>query len=274
MDFKEIISRTRDYNFHSHTQFCDGRASMESMARSAVAAGMKHYGFSPHSPIPIPSPCNMLTLDVDQYLSEVERLKNMPELRSCKFYAAMEIDYLGSEWGPANEYFKTLPLDYTIGSVHFIPSQKGEYVDIDGHFDSFARRMKQNFDGDIEYVVDTYYRQSLAMIEAGGFDILGHFDKVGLNANYYAPGIEDSSFYRSRVEGLVDVIIAHGCVVEINTKAREQHGRFFPGERYLHALVDAGITLVVNSDAHHPERITASRDEAFEILKRLGYAHS
>lgn len=274
MDFKEIISRTRDYNFHSHTQFCDGRASMEIMARSAVAAGMKHYGFSPHSPIPIPSPCNMLKVDVDVYLSEVERLKNLPELRSCKFYAAMEVDYLGPEWGPANEYFKTLPLDYTIGSVHFIPSQKGEYVDIDGHFDSFARRMKQNFDGDIEYVVDTYYRQSLAMIEAGGFDILGHFDKVGLNANYYAPGIEDSSFYRSRVEGLVDVIIAHGCVVEINTKAREQHERFFPGERYLHSLVDAGITLVVNSDAHHPERITASRDEAFEILKRLGYANS
>ena len=49
MDFKKIISSTHNYNFHSHTQFCDGRADMETMARAAVACGMEHYGFSPHS---------------------------------------------------------------------------------------------------------------------------------------------------------------------------------------------------------------------------------
>ena len=67
MDFNSIISQTRNYNFHSHTQFCDGHAPMSDMARAAAASGMRHYGFSPHSPIPIPSPCNMKAEDVDDY---------------------------------------------------------------------------------------------------------------------------------------------------------------------------------------------------------------
>ena len=274
MDFESIISQTRQYNFHSHTQFCDGHASMELMARAAVGAGMRHYGFSPHSPIPVSSPCNMLRADVDVYLAEVQRIKTMPELQSCRFYAAMEVDYLGDDWGPVNEYFKSLPLDYIIGSVHFIPSQSGEYVDIDGHFDSFAKRMKAYFRDDIDYVVDTFYRQSRAMVEAGGFDILGHFDKVGQNASYYAPGIEDGSHYRQCVESLIDMIIDRRCVIELNTKAREQHGRFFPGERYLPVLADAGITILVNSDAHQPDRIDASRGEAFNLLDRIRHVAS
>lgn len=274
MDFESIISQTRQYNFHSHTQFCDGHASMELMARAAVGAGMRHYGFSPHSPIPVSSPCNMLRADVDVYLAEVQRIKAMPELQSCRFYAAMEVDYLGDDWGPANEYFKSLPLDYIIGSVHFIPSQSGEYVDIDGHFDSFAKRMKAYFRDDIDYVVDTFYRQSRAMVETGGFDILGHFDKIGQNASYYAPGIEEGSHYRQCVESLIDMIIDRRCVIELNTKAREQHGRFFPGERYLPVLADAGITILVNSDAHQPDRIDASRGEAFNLLDRIRHVAS
>lgn len=216
----------------------------------------------------------MLQADVEIYLAEVERLKTLPELSDCKFYAAMEVDYLGDEWGPANDYFKSLPLDYTIASVHFIPTQSGEYVDIDGKFENFAKRMKACFRNDIDYVVDTFYNQSLRMVEAGGFDILGHFDKVGQNASYYAPGIEDGSHYRQCVEALINLLIDRKCVIELNTKAREQHGRFFPGERYLPALLDAGITILVNSDAHQPDRVDASRAEAFNILDRISHVNA
>ncbi|MBD5232818.1 MAG: histidinol-phosphatase HisJ family protein [Bacteroidales bacterium] len=266
MDFDKIISSTNNYNFHSHTQFCDGRAPMTVMAEAAVAAGMKHYGFTPHSPIPIPSPCNMKAEDVEEFITQGRRIASDPSLAACRFYIGMEVDYLSEEWGPAHSYFKNLPLDYTIGSVHFIPTQSGEPVDIDGHFDNFTRRMREYFRNDIDYVVQTYFDQNRAMIEAGGFDILGHFDKVGQNASYFAPGIEDGNHYQSLVNGLIDLIIERDITIELNTKARIQHGRFFPGERYLPRLVDAGVTILVNSDAHHPDRITASRAEALALL--------
>ena len=84
---------------------------MEMFAREVVAQGFTHYGFSPHSPIPIESSCNMLQIDVPVYLEEVNRIKKLYG-DNAKFYASMEIDYLGNEWGPSHEYFQSLPLDY------------------------------------------------------------------------------------------------------------------------------------------------------------------
>lgn len=269
MDFKKIISSTRNYNFHSHTQFCDGHAPIATMAAAAVACGMRHYGFTPHSPLPIESPCNMPTDTVADFVAEVRRLQRDPALSACRFYIGMEIDYLGPQFGPASDYFKHLPLDYRIGSVHFIPSQDGEYLDIDGSPDRFKQRMSDKFHGDIEYVVDTFYRQSMDKVHAGGFDILGHFDKISHNASEYAPGIADSSFYAQCIEPLLTYICEHRLTIELNTKARTQYGYFFPGESYLPRLMESGVTITVNSDAHYPDRITASRDEAFAILDSI-----
>ena len=118
IDFDKIINTGNLYNFHSHTQFCDGHAPMEDFVKEAIAERFTDYGFSPHSPIPFESPCNMSMAAVDMYINEFYRLKNMYGDK-INLYMSMEIDYLGTQWGPANEYFDTLPLDYRIGSVHF-----------------------------------------------------------------------------------------------------------------------------------------------------------
>lgn len=257
------------YNFHSHTQFCDGHATMAEFAQAAVEAGFRHYGFSPHSPIPIESPCNMAWTDVPAYLAEVERLKTLYQSSSTRFYASMEIDYLGHEWGPHVDEFQRLPLDYRIGSVHFIPGQEGMLIDIDGRFESFRRKMADHFHGDIRYVVDTFFAHSLDMLEHGGFDIIGHFDKIGHNASHYQPGIEQEPWYKRHMERIIEAIAASGVIVEINTKARADHGRFFPDPAYWSTLKRAGIPMIINSDAHRPTLINASRPEALSLLHSL-----
>ncbi|MDE7024966.1 MAG: histidinol-phosphatase HisJ family protein [Paramuribaculum sp.] len=267
MDILNTIGSSEAYNFHSHTQFCDGRATMAEFAEAAVKLGLKHYGFSPHSPIPIPSPCNMSRDDVPAYLAEVKRLQNLYLESGTKFYAAMEIDYLGEEWGPNNPYFKNLGLDYAIGSVHFIPSQEGVLVDIDGRFENFKTKMSEYFHNDIRYVVDTFYAQSRKMIEAGGMEIVGHLDKVGHNAGHYCPDIESQPWYEQHVHDLIDLIASKGMVAELNTKAWEDHKRMFPNTRYLKRIMERKVPLIVNSDAHYPNLISASRAEGFAQMR-------
>lgn len=268
MDLTAIITTTRHYNFHTHTQYCDGHDTMDTMARRAVADGFTHLGFSPHSPIAIPSPCNMRREDVDAYRAETARLgRELP----LQVYAGMEIDYLGPDHGPASPYFRDLGLDYAIGSVHFIPNQRGEYIDIDGSYERFARNMKEHFRDDLRYVVSKFYEQSSEMLDRGGFDILGHLDKVAQNAAPYAPGLEDEGWYADLTEAFIDKVSASGVTVEINTKGIESHGRFFPHERYWCRLAESGVRLMVNSDAHYAARLTAGRDEAFAMLDRQGY---
>lgn len=264
-DLDGILSTSR-YNLHSHTQFCDGRGTMDQFARAAADAGLLHYGFTPHSPVPFDTPCNMKADDVPAYLAEVERIRKKYD--TVQFYAGMEIDYLGPDWGPAHPYFAGLDLDYSIGSVHFLPakSDPSRFIDVDGRPERFVQYMHEYFDDDIEYVVEEFYRRSSAMVRAGGFDILGHLDKIGANASYYLPGIERRRRYLDALNALVDDVIASGVCVEINTKSLAQTGRLFPRETVVARLYRAHVPLLVNSDTHYPDLINAGRPYALSLL--------
>ena len=267
IDLLKIAQTSKRYNLHSHTQFCDGRAPMAEFVTKAIDAGFSDYGFSPHSPIPFESPCNMTKIDVPTYIEEIQRLKT-EYAGKIRLYASMEIDYLNSEWGPSNEYFDTLPLDYRIGSVHFVPCDDF-HIDTDGNFESFKEKMSEFFDNDIYMVVSAFYDQTIQMIEAGGFNIIGHFDKIGLNASYFQPGIEQEKWYRKRVKEVIDAIMDTHLIAEINTKSLAQHKRFFPHERYFRLMKQYGMPVVINSDAHHPELIESGRQEAIDIYNLL-----
>lgn len=264
-DLDSILSTSR-YNLHSHTQFCDGRGTMDQFARAAADAGLLHYGFTPHSPVPFDTPCNMKADDVPAYLAEVERIRKKYD--TVQFYAGMEIDYLGPDWGPAHPYFAGLDLDYSIGSVHFLPakSDPSRFIDVDGRPERFVQYMHEYFDDDIEYVVEEFYRRSSAMVRAGGFDILGHLDKIGANASHYLPGIERRRWYLDALNALVDDVIASGVCVEINTKSLAQTGRLFPRETVVARLYRAHVPLLVNSDTHYPDLINAGRPYALSLL--------
>lgn len=265
LDFNKLVLNDTLYNFHSHTQFCDGHAPMEEFVTKAIAEGFTHYGFSPHSPIPFESPCNMSFEDVDTYMCEVDRLKSIYGDK-INLYRSMEIDYIDQKWGPSVLYFDSLQLDYKIGSVHFIPLED-VYVDIDGRFESFKVKMKEYFDNDIKSVVEGFYNQSIKMIEAGGFDIIGHFDKIGHNASHFQEGIEEEPWYEALVLRTLDAIKDKRLIVEINTKAWEDHHRFFPNVRYFERLKQYEIPLLINSDSHHPMLINAGRESAISLLK-------
>lgn len=265
---KEIISSTTRYNLHSHTQFCDGHAPMEDMAAAAFNEGMLHWGFSPHSPICIESPCNMSRDDMKTYLAEVARLQEIYQGR-MDVLPALEIDFLSADFGPHIDYFQRLPLDYRIGSVHFVPNQEGVPLDCDGSFERFRRYLRDGYAGDLRYVTEKYFEQVLTMLERGGFDILGHFDKIAGNAAQADPSIEEQGWYEALVDDVISHSVAAGVTVEINTKAIHDRGRFFPARRWWEKLVAAGVPLAVNSDAHWPEKTNLGRDEALAEIENV-----
>lgn len=55
-----------------------------------------------------------------EYLAEIDRLKKKYSDR-LEIYTALEIDYLDETYNPSVPYFQELPLDYRIGSIHFLP---------------------------------------------------------------------------------------------------------------------------------------------------------
>ena len=250
-------------NYHSHCLYCDGRANMEDFIRFAISEGFTSYGISSHAPLPFSTAWTMEWDRMDDYLSEFSRLKEK-YADKIELAIGLEIDYLDEDSNPS------LPR-YRIGSVHMLYSPEREIVDIDTPADTFRQLIDKHFDGDLDYVVHLYYKNLLRMVELGGFDIVGHADKMHYNASCYRSGLLDEPWYDTLVRGYFTAIAEHGYIVEINTKAYHELGTFYPNERYFTFLKELGVRVQVNSDAHYPERINNARAEALAALKKAGF---
>lgn len=256
-------------NYHSHCLYCDGRANMDDFIRFAISEGFSSYGISSHAPLPFPTAWTMEWDCMEEYLNEFSRLKEKYS-HQIELAIGLEIDYLNEESHPASACFQELPLDYRIGSVHMLYDSRGEVIDIDTPADHFRELVNKHFNGDLDRVVHLYYEKLLRMVELGGFDIIGHADKMHFNASAYRPGLLDESWYDNLLHDYFSEIARRGYIVEINTKAFHDLGTFYPNERYFSLLKELHIPVQVNSDAHYPERINHGRPEALEALKKAG----
>lgn len=257
-------------NYHSHTLYCDGRAGMEDFIRFAVSQGFGSYGISSHAPLPFPTHWTMEWDRMDDYLAEFRRMKEK-YAEDIELAIGLEIDYLNEDSNPSVARFRELPLDYRIGSVHLLSDSDGEIVDIDVSADVFRGIVDKHFNGDLDKVIHLYYDRLLRMVQLGGFDILGHADKMHYNAAVYRPGLLDEPWYDDLVHDYFAEVVRKGYIVEINTKAFNTLGTFYPNERYFLLLKELGARVQVNSDSHFPERINSGRPEALAALKEAGF---
>lgn len=258
-------------NYHSHCSFCDGRAPFEEFVKEAISQGFYSYGVSSHAPLPFPTRWTMEWEQMEAYLDEFKNLRSK-YADEIELYVGLEIDYLNEESNPSVARFTELPLDYRIGSVHLLYDAAGEVVDIDCSPAVFKERVDRHFNGDVLRVIRMYFDRLFRMVELGGFDILGHADKMHYNASYYHPGLLDEPWYEALMKDYFSLVASRGYLVEINTKAYDSLGTFYPNSRYWELMKEYQIKVLVNSDAHYPERINAGRMEALRLLQAKGFA--
>ena len=208
---------------------------------------------------------------MEAYLDEFNNLRSK-YADEIELYVGLEIDYLNEESNPSVARFTELPLDYRIGSVHLLYDAAGEVVDIDCSPAVFKERVDRHFNGDVLRVIRMYFDRLFRMVELGGFDILGHADKMHYNASCYHPGLLDEPWYEALMKDYFSLVASRGYLVEINTKAYDSLGTFYPNSRYWELMKEYQIKILVNSDAHYPERINAGRMEALRLLQAKGFA--
>jgi len=208
--------------------------------------------------------------EVSAYLSEFNFLKEKYS-NQIDLFIGMEIDYLDAESNPANAYFQSLPLDYRIGSVHLLDGMDGEIVDIDGNREGFKENLKISLGGELKPVVETYFDKMMRMIDAGGFDFIGHCDKIFYNALFVCPDILEKEWYNRLMGEYYEFIAERGVMIELNTKAFDETGFFFPNAKYLPMIRDRKIPVLVNSDAHYPDRINSGLSLGYEALLNCGF---
>lgn len=261
-------------NYHSHCTFCDGRSIPEDFVKFAISHGFRAYGFSSHSPLPFETNWNMSKDEMPEYLAEINRLKAKYS-GQLEIYVGLEIDYLDETYNASIPYFTALPLDYRIGSIHFLPMSdrllEKNMVCIDGSFRDYAHSVIQYFDGDIRQLVKRFFQSTQQMIEAGGIDIVGHIDKIYMNGQKYADFSFDADWYQTPFKACLDLIAEKGLMLEVNTKNLVNKQETYPRMAYLSQIRQMNIPVMVNSDCHYPNLVNDGRDEALLLLKEAGF---
>ncbi|MDR2120792.1 MAG: histidinol-phosphatase [Tannerella sp.] len=261
-------------NFHSHCTFCDGRSEPEEFVCAALAQNFRAYGFSSHSPLPFETGWNMSASDMPAYLHEIARLKEKYRGR-IEIYAGLEIDYLDETYNASIPYFRSLPLDYRIGSLHFIPWQlplkEANMNCIDGCYKDFAEAVAKHYGNDIRLIIKKFFELSMRMVEAGGFDVIGHLDKIYMNGSLH-PGFDlAADWYRKPLAALFDLIAEKERIVEINTKNLRTKNQTYPHMNLFGEIRRRNIPVVVNSDCHYTALVNDGRAEALALLKEAGF---
>jgi histidinol-phosphatase (PHP family) len=259
---------------HTHSVFCDGHDSIETLCRHAYAQGFVSLGFSSHAPVR-----RKTGLETDWHLEEARLEPYLEEVRAARrrwagklpVYLGLEVDYIQGRMGPADGDYREMGLDYLIGSVHYVLSPRGNYIAVDSPPEEFSRDLRREFEGNGAALMEAYWDALEGMIQAGGFDILGHIDLVKKNKPPdYSP---EGTAYTRRIRRAAAAAASSGAVVEVNTGGliRGAVAEPYPSPALLKLLREGGAAVTISADAHRAEHLGGHYETARQLLLQAGY---
>ena len=260
-------------SFHTHSRYCDGTGDPEEYVLAALEKGFKALGFSSHAPLPFENDWTMQEVNLESYLKEINSFKRKYKGK-IEIYTGLEIDYIRDLMSPADSAYSSMGLDFTIGSVHVQKDEKtGEYPGIDYTVKDMEQLLHNTFRDDIRLLVESYYRDVEDMVVTGGFTILGHFDVVKKTNDGNRYFDENSRWYREAALKTLETVQKKGVIMEVNTGNSRwtDEGSIYPSPWILKTARKMEIPVMLNSDAHRPDRIDTHFSEALRVLKDTGY---
>lgn len=248
-------------DYHTHTPLCRHAAGEpEAFVDAALAAGLSEYGISDHAPA-LPEPFDdwrMHEAELPAYFEWIDRARRRAGGR-LPVRAGLECDWFED----CHEWIGTLaaryPWDYLIGSVHYLG---------DWDFDN-PKWLGRWASSDVETVWSHYWETYARMASSRLFDILAHPDLVKKFA--HRPGGDLDRYYVPAIEA----IAAAGCAIELNTAGwHKPCAEAYPAPRFLSLAHEAGIPLVISSDAHAPEEVARDFPRAIALARASGFTET
>ena len=243
-------------DYHVHTVWSDGAGTVEECVLAAVAAGLPEIGIADHvSPTPGPDedwwvqPGRMAAY-CDDVLAAAARHPEITVLLGleAEFEAGHEpeLDRLLDAW----------PFQFVVLGVHVVEGFA---------FDDPSLRADPRWD-DPDAMLAAYYRGMRAAAEYGRFDILAHFDYIGLWG--HRPG----TAVLPEIDAALDALAACGAAIELNSdRVTDPAGVMYPSVDILRAAHERGIPLTIDSDAHEAAHVGRLWDEAIAHARAAGY---
>lgn len=263
-------------NIHTHTTYCDGTSDPIEFVSIALELGWKHLGFSAHAPLPFDCEWDIPVSQIENYVHEISALQNHYQ-HQLNIHTGWEVDYLHGKGIHAFNFDTIKNAEYHILSIHYLPAILSdgriiEYVEIDGKPEEFNRLLFY-YDHNLKTVLDLYLENLDAMFEfsSQGVKIIGHIDKIVVNAELHPDFKKLHSYFYSEIERLLIKHKSKGYTLEINTRSiyKKLRSAAYPNYQVIGFASKNDIPLILNSDAHHFSELNLAFDKVQAELKSM-----
>jgi histidinol-phosphatase (PHP family) len=239
-------------DYHMHTILSDGKNTHEEMALAAIEKGLDEIGFTDHLCLK-PVGWTMKSIDIPVMASQILDVKERYS-KHINVRFGLEIDFFPGFENEIQKIIDSLPLDYVIGSIHFID---------DWNFDT-DKSLYGKWPNDELY--EKYFSIVQDAARSGLFDIIGHIDIIK-KFRVYPESNQDQL-----MEDTIKIIKENNLVVELNTGGMDRPcADFTPSPKLLEFCYRHHVPVTISSDAHRVEQIARYYESALSLLKRVGY---
>jgi histidinol-phosphatase (PHP family) len=235
-----------------HTTYSDGKDSYMSYLAEARMKDLAEIGFSDHITL---APVDWCVDEIDFPVMR-ENLRNLCNEFSedVQVRFGLEVDYFPDKEEELRQIIAYFPVDYVIGSVHFIG---------DWNFD-IDKSLYGKWPNDEVY--KNYFELIQKAAKSGLFDIVGHFDLIKKLRCW--PENDQTHLY----EETLKIIKEADLVLELNTSGLDRPcAEFFPNHKILELAYKHGVPITLGSDAHAPNQVGRHFNTAINLLKEVGY---
>ncbi|HAI20823.1 MAG TPA: hypothetical protein DCM14_02795 [Clostridiales bacterium UBA8153] len=247
-----------DYHVHSQHSV-DAEGDVRDHCRQAVKQGLLDLGFSDHLDFD-PRDAGYGFLSLDRYLDDVARCREEYAGR-LHVRCGLEVGELHRYWPQVSRVLQKSAgrLDFVIGSVHWYG---GTLLGGD-RYRALTPRARYA----------PYFAEVLALVDHGGFQILGHLDLVSRYPIPGSPPVPEE--HQEEIRAILGAMLRHGIVPEINVSGI-RHGicSFLPPRPVLEWYRELGGNIVaLGSDAHGPASVGAMIPQAVRLARDLGFGY-
>lgn len=240
-------------DYHMHSILSDGLNSYEEMIRTAISKGLEEIGFSDHVCLK-PVDWAIRMEDIPVMTAQIIDLKSKYQ-DQIQIRYGIEVDYFPGYEEELRELIGSIPVDYVIGSVHFIG---------DWNFDT-DQSLYGKWSNDKLYEI--YFDLVQQAAKSGLFDIIGHIDIIK-KFRVYPESNQDRLF-----DETIRIVKENNLVVELNTGGMDRPcAEFTPGLKLLEMCNTHHVPLTLGSDAHKTDQIARHYEIAVSLLSQIGYS--
>jgi histidinol-phosphatase (PHP family) len=244
-------------DYHMHTPLCNHATGHPAdYVREAMRKGLPEIGFADHNPMPDAfDDWRMRIEQLPRYFEMIEEAR--AETPEYPIRLGLECDYIPGREGWITELAGMAEWDYFIGSVHYV--SPGWAVDNPAYVGRYEETPP-------EELWTMYWTALERCVRSRLFDFIAHPDLVKIFGA--RPAGDLTRFYRPVVEALAEC----GVAFEINTAGlRKPVHEIYPALDFLKLAREAGVGLLINSDAHMPSQVGMDFAAGVALAREAGY---